>query len=107
MKRREFIALIGGAAAAVCPVAARAQQVARIGFLRYASPHQKQFNAFRDDFRALGYLEGRSIIIEERYAGGALDRLAELAADLVRINVDVIVVDGSATAKAAKAATAI
>jgi putative tryptophan/tyrosine transport system substrate-binding protein len=104
MNRRKFITLLGGAAA--WPITARAQQAARIGFLRYASPHQKQFNAFRDGLRALGYLEGRNNIIEERYAGEALDRLAELAADLVRMNVDVIVVDGSATAKAAKAATA-
>jgi ABC-type uncharacterized transport system substrate-binding protein len=104
MRRREFITLLGGAAAA-WPLAARAQQIARIGFLRYASPHQKQFNAFRDGLRALGYVEGRNIVIEERYAGGALDRLAELAADLARMNLDVIVTDGSATAKAAKAAT--
>ena len=106
MKRREFIALLGGAAA--WPLAARAQQatkLARIGFLRYASPHEKQLNAFRESLRALGYVEGRNITIEERYAGGVLNRVGELAADLVRSNIDVIVVDGSATAKAAKAAT--
>ena len=55
--------------------------------------------------RALGYVEGRNIVIEQRYAGGVLNRLGELAADLVSSNIDVIVVDGSATAKAAKAAT--
>ncbi len=108
MRRREFITLLGGAAVA-WPLAARAQQpgkVARIGFFRYASPHEKQFNAFRDGLRALGYVEGRNISIEQRYAAGVLDRLGPLAAELARLNLDVIVVDGSASAKAAKAATA-
>jgi putative ABC transport system substrate-binding protein len=107
MKRREFITLLGGAAAA-WPLAGRAQQVGkvyRIGFLRYASPHEKQFNAFRDGLRALGWIEGQNIVIEQRYAAGALDRLGPLAADLASLNLDVIVVDGSVTAKAAKAAT--
>ena len=107
MRRRRFISLLTGAAA--WPLAARAQQrsrVARIGFLRYASPHDKQFNAFRDGLRALGYLEGRNIVIEERYARGVLPSLAGLAAELVASNVDIIVVDGSASARAAKAATA-
>ena len=108
MRRREFITLLGGAAA--WPLAARGQPVGklfRIGFLRYASPHEKQFNAFRDGLRALGWIEGQNIVIEQRYAAGALDRLGELAADLVRLNSDIIVVDGSATAKAVKAATSI
>ena len=107
MTRREFITLLGGAAAA-WPLAARAQQlgkVARIGFLRYTSPYQKQFDAFRDGLRASGYAEGQNIVIEQRYADGAFDRLGELAAELVRLNLDVIVVDGSVTAKAVKAAT--
>jgi putative tryptophan/tyrosine transport system substrate-binding protein len=95
MRRREFISLLGGAAAA-WPLTARAQQkVGHIGFLRYASPHEKQFNAFRDGLRALGYVEGRNIVIEQRYAAGVVDRLGPLAAELVRMNVDVIVVDGS------------
>src|SRR5512132_1676819 len=107
MKRREFITLLGGGAAA-WPLAARAQQigkVARIGFLRYAGPHQKQFDGFRDGLRANGYVEGQNIVIEQRYADGAFDRLGELAAELVRLNLDVIVVDGSVTAKAVKTAT--
>jgi ABC-type sugar transport system substrate-binding protein len=98
VKRREFITLIGGAAA--WPLAAHAQQIgkiARIGFLRYASPHQKQFDGFRDGLRANGYVEGQTIVIEQRYADGAFDRLADLATELVRLNLDVIVVDGSAT----------
>jgi ABC-type uncharacterized transport system substrate-binding protein len=106
MNRRDFITLIGGAAA--WPQATRAQQtgkVARIGFLRYASPHQKHFNGFREGLRANGYIEGQNIVIEQRYADGAFDRIGELAAELVRLNLDVIVVDGSATAKVVKAAT--
>jgi putative tryptophan/tyrosine transport system substrate-binding protein len=107
MNKREFITLLGGAAAG-WPLAARAQQtgkVARIGFLRYASPHQKHFNGFREGLRANGYIEGQNIVIEQRYADGAFDRIGELAAELVRLNLDVIVVDGSATAKVVKAAT--
>jgi ABC-type uncharacterized transport system substrate-binding protein len=107
MRRREFITLLGGAAAA-WPLGASAQQaakIARIGFFRAAGPDERQFKAFRDGLRALGYVEGQNILIEQRYAAGALDRLSDLAADLVRLNVDIIVVDGSATAKAIKAAT--
>jgi putative tryptophan/tyrosine transport system substrate-binding protein len=106
MKRREFITLLGGAAVA-WPLAARTQQkLARIGFLRQAAPHEKQFEAFREGLRAAGYVEGQNIVIEQRYAAGAYDRLGDLAAELVRANVDVIVVDGTAAAKACKSATA-
>ncbi len=105
MRRRQFITLLGGAAAA-WPLAARAQQqakVARIGFMRAAGPNEKEFDAFRSGLRALGYVEGQNIIIEQRYAAGAYDRLGELAAELVRLNMDVIVVDGPPAAKAASA----
>jgi putative tryptophan/tyrosine transport system substrate-binding protein len=107
MKRRDFITLLGGAAAA-WPLAARAQQtkLARVGFLRQAGPHDKQFDAFRDGLRAAGHIEGQNIAIEQRYAAGAYDRLNTLAMELVRENVDVIVVDGTAAAKACKGATA-
>jgi putative ABC transport system substrate-binding protein len=102
--RREFITLLGGAAA--WPLAARAQQkLARIGFLRQAGPHEKQFNAFSEGLRAGGYVEGQNILIEQRYAAGAYDRLSDLATELVRANVDVIAVDGTAAAKACKSAT--
>ena len=106
--RRELVTLFGGAAVA-WPLAARAQQpveIARIGFFRAAGPHEKQLQAFRDGMRALGYVEGQNLIIEQRYATGAYERLSELAAELVQLNMDVIVVDGAAAAKAAKAATA-
>jgi len=106
LRRREFLTLLGGAAAA-WPLATRAQvtMVARIGFLRQAGPHEKQFNAFRDGLRAAGYVEGQNIVIEQRYAAGAYERLSGLASELVRANVDVIVVDGTAAAKACKDAT--
>jgi putative tryptophan/tyrosine transport system substrate-binding protein len=101
--------LLGGAAAA-WPLAALGQQqpakLARIGFLRAAGPNDKDFTAFRSGLRALGYVEGQNIVIEQRYAAGSYDRVGELAAELVRLNVDVIVVDGPAAAKPAKAATA-
>jgi len=107
--RRAFITLLGGAAAA-WPLAALGQQqpakLARIGFLRAAGPNDKDFTAFRSGLRALGYVEGQNIVIEQRYAAGSYDRVGELAAELVRLNVDVIVVDGPAAAKPAKAATA-
>jgi putative tryptophan/tyrosine transport system substrate-binding protein len=108
IRRRDLISLLGGAAAA-WPVAARAQhptKVARVGFLRQAGPHDKQFDAFRDGLRAAGYIEGQNIVIEQRYAAGAYERRGGLAMELVRSNVDVIVVDGTAAAKACKDATA-
>src|SRR5262245_54072040 len=105
MTRRAFISLLGRAVA--WPLAARAQQkLARIGVLRQAGPHEKQFEAFRQGLRAAGYVEGQNIVIEQRYAAGAYDRLNALAIELVRENVDVIVVDGTAAAKACKGATA-
>ena len=106
--RREFITLLGGAAAA-WPVVARGQQptqLTKIGFLRAAAPNEKEFNSFRSGLRALGYVEGRNIVIEQRYASGAYDRVLDLATDLVRLNMDVIAVDGPPAAKAGKAATA-
>jgi putative tryptophan/tyrosine transport system substrate-binding protein len=106
MRRRDFITLLGGAAAA-WPLAARAQSttVARVGFLRQAGPDDKQFDAFRGGLRAVGYVEGRNIVIEQRYAAGAYDSLPGLAMEFVRSNVDAIVVDGTAAAKACKDAT--
>jgi putative tryptophan/tyrosine transport system substrate-binding protein len=106
IRRREFITLLGGAAA--WPLAAGAQQpakIARIGFMRAAGPNEKEFNAFRSGLNAHGYLEGQNIVIEQRYAAGVYDRLSELAAELVRLEMDVIAVDGPPAAKAAKAAT--
>jgi ABC-type uncharacterized transport system substrate-binding protein len=80
--RREFIGLLGSAAS--WPFTAHAQQlekVARVGFLRQAGPHAKQFDAFRDGLRAAGYVEGRNLLIEQRYATGAYERLFAAIAD--------------------------
>ena len=109
MRRRECITLLGGAVAA-WPFVAHAQQaqpIPRIGFLASSSAeHAKsRLAAFQQGLRALGYVEGQNIVIESRYAAGEFARLPDLAADLVRLKVDVILTEGAPAAHAAQQIT--
>jgi putative tryptophan/tyrosine transport system substrate-binding protein len=105
MRRREFITLLGGAA--VWPVAARGQpRVPVVGYLNPSPVSENdQSRAFRQGLKDVGYVEGDNVTIEHRGADNQLDRLPELAADLVRRRVAVIIASSPAAAFAAKAAT--
>jgi putative ABC transport system substrate-binding protein len=106
VRRREFITLLGGAAAAASPLAARAQQVPVIGFLRTteAAGSAHLVDAFRQGLGEAGFVEGRNVVIEYRWAEDRHGRLDELAADLVRRGVAAIV-GNSQSVRAAMAAT--
>ena len=106
MKRREFITLLGGAAAAI-PMTARAQGSAPavVGVLSPEGPKTGNVNGLVQGLRELGHVEGRNIRFEYRWAEGRFDRLSELAADLVRLKVDVIVAFVTQAAEVAKKQT--
>jgi putative ABC transport system substrate-binding protein len=108
VKRRDFIRLLGGAAAS-WPLTARAQQAAsprRVGFLLVGlSPESKEVQVFRRELRKAGYIEGRNLVMEWRSANGDYDQVPALVADLIRSNVDVIVQDSTFGTQVAKRAT--
>src|SRR6202045_2931881 len=108
MQRREFIKLIGGAAAVAWPLAARAQQPGKlpnIGVLVSASPPHPFADAFWRGLHALGYSEGKNIKVEFRYTDGRSDRARDFAATFVQSGVDVIVAHFTPAVRAAMAAT--
>src|SRR5262245_29208603 len=109
MKRREFTALLGGAA--LWPLVARAQQAKRpiVGFLGDSTPlaESERAAAFARRLHDLGWIEGRTIAIEYRWADGRSDRVAEIAAEFSRLKVDVIVTGGTPAVMAAKQAAPV
>ena len=111
IKRREFITLLGGAVAA-WTLPARAQQAGRLPTIGYlgagASTAESPWTAaFMQRLRELGWIEGRTIAVETRWAEGRSDRYAEIAADLVQLKVAVIVTHSTAPVIAAKQATSV
>ena len=111
MRRRDFIASFGGAAA-TWPLAARAQQVAKLPTIGFLGPNTRSSGsewvaAFVQRLRALGWIDGRTVAIEYRWAEGHNERYTEFAAEFVRLKVDVIVVSGTPAVMAAKQATSV
>jgi putative ABC transport system substrate-binding protein len=109
MRRREFITLLGGAAAA-WPLAARAQQTARLPTIGFFSPNTRSAAsawtaAFVERLREVGWIEGRTIAIEYRWGEGRGDRTAEVVAEFIRLKPDIIVTHGQSNIVAAKQAT--
>ncbi|MBV8336867.1 MAG: hypothetical protein JO358_15810 [Alphaproteobacteria bacterium] len=107
MRRRKFITLFG-VGSAVWPLGARAQQgekVYKVGVLTAGSPDPRGKSILDDAFRELGYVEGKNLKIERRYAEDKLDRLPGLAAELVSLKVDVIMAAATLAPLAAKRAT--
>jgi putative ABC transport system substrate-binding protein len=113
MRRRDFIKVIAGSAAALWSLAAHAEQAAReipkIGVLWHAGSAEEEgeyFTSFQQGFQDLGYIEGQTIVFEYRFAAEQYDRFRSLAAELVALNVDVLVAVTRPATAAAQAATA-
>jgi putative ABC transport system substrate-binding protein len=111
MKRRAFISLLGGAAVA-WPLAARGQQPAKLPIIGYLGPSTRSIDVHRlgalvQRLRELGWIEGRTVVIEYRWAEGRNEHLAEVTAEFVRLKVDVIVTAGTAAVVTAKQATSV
>jgi putative ABC transport system substrate-binding protein len=109
MDRRTFMAILTGGIV-VAPLAAEAQRAGQIPLIGYlsassAEADKNRFAAFRQGLQELGYLEGKNIVIEQRYAAGQFEKIPELPAELIRLKVDVLVVYGEAAILAAKNAT--
>jgi ABC-type uncharacterized transport system substrate-binding protein len=110
MRRRAFITLLGGAV--TWPLAARAQQPAKLPIIGYLGPSTRSIDVHRlgalvQRLRELGWIEGRTIVIEYRWAEGRNEHLAEVTAEFVRLKVDVIVTAGTAAVVTAKQATSV
>jgi putative tryptophan/tyrosine transport system substrate-binding protein len=110
MRKAGVLSILFAVVALAVAIIAEAQQpkkVPRIGLLVASnpSPASARIEAFRQGLRDLGYIEGQNLIIEYRYAEGKLDRLPELAAELVRLKVDAIFVQSTSAVQAAKKAT--
>src|SRR5262245_64190673 len=110
-KRRQFITLLGGAAAA-WPVAARAQQSGKLRTIGFLGPNthsaaSEWVAALVQRLRELGWMEGRTITIEYRWAEGREERFAEIAAEFARIKVEIIVTSGKPAVLASKNATSV
>jgi ABC-type uncharacterized transport system substrate-binding protein len=106
MTRRECITLLGGAAALAWPLGAGAQpssNIWRMGFI--ARGHETFYDALFEGLRELGYVEGRNLIVERRYAGDHTERFQEFAAEMVRLKADIIIVVTTPAALAVKNAT--
>jgi putative ABC transport system substrate-binding protein len=107
MRRREFISVLGGAAAA-WPLAARAQQVGRtyrLGIIHNQGPQSPQFPPLYDELRRLGFVEGQNLIVDSRGYAARTEQFPAVASELVKAHVDAILAGGAAAARAAQAAT--
>ena len=105
MDRRAFVTMVSASILAA-PLAAESQQAGKVARIGYLAPSPEPLHeAFRQGLRDLGYVEGRNIVIEYRDAGGKVERLPALAAELVALNVDIIVAPNTPAALAAKQAT--